>query len=347
LNTVIPLNYEGFPYNPNGNPPYATLSATTAAEFLSLGTHQLAAQYSGDSNYAASNGPASSFTVTQALPFFGTFGASPNSINLNATTTLTAQMSGSDAGVPPTGTITFQDGGAAISGTVTYTPLTHGLSASMPYTPTTAGTHSITVSYSGDTNYQSVSSPGAAMLTVIGPDYSIGSSGSSTQTVSPGQTATFTNVISVSPLDGFSGTVALSCSLGAQATTCSVNPSSLPGASGTASVMVTTTANGSTPIGVSGEHFMTGREAIGVLLLDVLTLPMLLVRTRTRRQPLGIAVWFVFAALALTLGGTAGCGGGGSTPPPPQGTQPGTYAITVTSSSGALSHNTTLTLVVN
>jgi hypothetical protein len=183
------------------------------------------------------------------------------------------------------------------------------------------------------------------MLTVIGPDYSIGSSGSSTQTVSPGQTATFTNVISVSPLDGFSGTVALSCSLGAQATTCSVNPSSLPGASGTASVMVTTTANGSTPIGVSGEHFMTGREAIGVLLLDVLTLAMLLVRTR--RQPLGIAVWLLFAALALTLGATAGCGGGGSTPPPPQGTQPGTYAITVTSSSGALSHNTTLTLVVN
>jgi subtilase family serine protease len=347
LNTVIPLNDEGFPYNPNGNPPYATLSATTAAEFLSLGTHQLAAQYSGDSNYAASNGPASSFTVTQALPFFGTFGPSPNSINLNATTTLMAQMSGSDAGVPPTGTITFKDGGTAISGTLTYTALAHGLSASMPYTPTTAGSHSITVSYSGDTNYQPASSPGSATLTVVGPDYSIGSSGSTTQTVSPGQTATFTNVISVSPIDGFSGTVALSCSLGAQATTCSVNPSSLPGASGTASVMVTTTANGSVPMSVSGDRFTMGREVIWVLLLDFLTLAAFLVRPRTRRQPPGIAVWLLFAALALTLGATVGCGGGGSTPPPPQGTQPGTYQITVTSSSGALSHNTTLGLVVN
>jgi hypothetical protein len=111
--------------------------------------------------------------------------------------------------------------------------------------------------------------------------------------------------------------------------------------------MVTTTANGSAPIGVSGERFMMWREAIWVLPLDFLALAALLVRTRTRRQPLGIAVWLLFAALALTLGATAGCGGGGSTPPPPQGTQPGTYQITVTSSSGALSHNTTLTLVVN
>jgi trimeric autotransporter adhesin len=286
--------------------------------------------------------------VTQALPFFGNFGASPNSINLNATTTLTAQMSGSDAGVPPTGTIIFKDGGTVISGTVTYTALAHGLSASMPYTPTTAGMHGITVSYSGDTNYQPVSSPGAATLTVIGPDYSIGSSGSTTETLSPGQTATFTNVVSVSPIDGFSGTVALSCSVGAQATTCSVNPSSLPGASGTASVLVTTTANGSVPIGVSGDQFTTGREMLWVLLLNFLTLAAFLLRTRTRRQPLGIAVWLLFAALALTLGATAGCGGGGSTPPPPaQGTQAGTYPITVTSSSGTLSHSTTLTLVVN
>ena len=37
-------------------------------------------------------------------------------MNVNQQTTLTAQMSGSDAGVPPTGTMTFLIDGNAVSG---------------------------------------------------------------------------------------------------------------------------------------------------------------------------------------------------------------------------------------
>jgi hypothetical protein len=64
----------------------------------------------------------------------------------------------------------------------------------------------------------------------------------------------------------------------------------------------------------------------------------------------------VFVPLAATLLfalALAGCGGGGSSSsgPPPQGTQPGTYNLTVTgtvgSGSTAVSHSMTLTLTVS
>jgi len=79
---------------------------------------------------------------------------------------------------------------------------------------------------------------------------------------------------------------------------------------------------------------------MGVLLLRL---------SRTRRQrfvgalPLAGLVLFFFVLQAI------GCGGGSSytPPPPPTGTPANTYIITVTATSGTLTHNTTLTLVVN
>src|SRR4029077_12371926 len=64
-------------------------------------------------------------------------------------------------------------------------------------------------------------------FTVTGPpDFSITSSGTTTQTVTAGQTATFTNAISVTAQSGFSSQVNLSCllPLTATASTCTVNP---------------------------------------------------------------------------------------------------------------------------
>jgi hypothetical protein len=43
----------------------------------------------------------------------------------------------------------------------------------------------------------------------------------------------------------------------------------------------------------------------------------------------------------------AGCGGGGSSQPAPKGTTAGTYAVTVTGTSGNITHATTASLTVN
>jgi hypothetical protein len=86
------------------------------------------------------------------------------------------------------------------------------------------------------------------------------------------------------------------------------------------------------------------------ILFFALILAAILYFIRTRRLRLGFAIPLVAIALFLVLH-SSGCGGGSTTPPPPPpppaGTPAGTYTINVTATSGALSHTTTLTLVVN
>ncbi len=189
-------------------------------------------------------------------------------------------------------------------------------------------------------------------FTVTGPpDFSITSSGTTTQTVPPGQTATFTNVISIAPQNGFSALVNLTCSLpfNATATTCSANPASFPNGSGTASVMVTTKARGLVPPILPRVRFIFRPQLVPVILLAILLSAFLLRLGRTRRQRWVGALPLVGLALFLLLQ-TIGCGGSGYTapppPPPPTGTPVGTYLVTVTATSGALTHTTTVTLTV-
>jgi Pro-kumamolisin, activation domain/Bacterial Ig-like domain (group 3) len=346
--------YESGPYSPHSSPPsYAWADAISSTEFLSVGDHTLAATYSGDANYLGGTSAPVTVTVSKALPNIATWGASPATINLGQQTMLTVTMYGSSAGVPPTGTMTFYDGTAALSGTVTYTPLTRGLSATLPYTATTAGTHQINVSYSGDSNYLPTSNPVPATLTVVGPDFSIASSGTTAQTVKAGQTATFTNAISITAQNGFSSQVNLSCSLpvAASATTCTVAPNMLASGSGTATVTVTTMARGFVPPVWPQVRFIFRPQYLPGVLLTLLLSALLLRLARTRRQRFAGALPLAGLFLFLTLQ-AIGCGGGGgsSGPPPPTGTPTGTYAVTVTSTAstnnGNLTHTTTLTLVV-
>jgi hypothetical protein len=105
--------------NPFGSPPayaYAE-SGSFSGPALSVGTHTLGAQYSGDSNYQGSTSANSSLTVLKNQPNV-TVAANPQTINLGQQTTLTATVQGAYYGVAPTGTVSFSDGGAAISGTV-------------------------------------------------------------------------------------------------------------------------------------------------------------------------------------------------------------------------------------
>jgi hypothetical protein len=181
------------------------------------------------------------------------------------------------------------------------------------------------------------------------PDFSITSSGTTTLTVAAGQTATFTNVITVAPQSGFSAQVNLVCSLpaAATATTCSVNPPSFPSGSGTASVMVTTMSRGFLPPLWPRLRFIYRPQFLPLLLLMILISALLLPLARTRGQRYAGALPLAGLALFLLLQ-TIGCGGGGYTspPPPPTGTPAGTYTVTVTATSGTLTHAATLTVTV-
>lgn len=286
----------------------------------------------------------------------GTSGAFNVTVTQPPPPTITSiNPSSAQSGSSPTLTITgtgFQFGATVMLNNTTFpvnVQSTTQLAAFVSLGGVAAGTYPLTVV----NPIPSPTSSAPVNFTVTPPpDFSITAGGTTTQTVSAGQTATFTNAISVTALNGFSSAVDLSCSLPASATftTCAVNPSLFPNGSGTATVSVTTTSRGLLPPSLPFRRFYLRPEIVALLLLTLILAILMLRVSRTRRQrlvgALPLATLFLFILLQAI-----GCGGGSSTPPPPPppptGTPAGTYTVTVTGSTGSLTHSTTLTLTVN
>jgi trimeric autotransporter adhesin len=138
-----------------------------------VGTNSFSASYSGDSSFNASSSSAPlTFTVTKAVPF-NFVDAKPPVIALGSATTLALEVGSPYSGpqpappystfrvstvVSPTGTATFYDG-SNVLGTA---PIeSNGLwvgTATITVTSLPLGTDAITASYSGDANYDAVTS---------------------------------------------------------------------------------------------------------------------------------------------------------------------------------------------
>jgi hypothetical protein len=184
----------------------------------------------------------------------------------------------------------------------------------------------------------------SATVTVINtPDFTLPPMLNPTsQMVNAGQSANYT--LAVGQILGFSSSVSFTCSLPAAATTCMANPASqTPGNSVTITATTTVRTLLPPPIGRRLPRYF-----LPVLLLAMaLLFARLLHLAGSRRRRLAVALPFGVLIL-LVVYQAAGCGGGSSTPVVIHGgTQPGTYTITVTGTSGASSHTSTGTLVVN
>ena len=123
----------------NGQAEFSTSS-------LALGAHSITAGYAGDPNYLASTSPILSEVVNTTVTTT-TLTSSLNPSSYNQSLTFTANVS--SASGTPTGTVTFTDG-ATLLGTST---LAGGGNAAISVSSLTAGTHSITASYGGDSNF--------------------------------------------------------------------------------------------------------------------------------------------------------------------------------------------------
>jgi Bacterial Ig-like domain (group 3)/FG-GAP-like repeat len=129
----------------------ATATLNGFAVSPATGTHQVIAEYPGDSNYKTSTSAAVSLGSVMATPTIRA-ASSPNPAAYGSTVTLSATVTGS--GSTPTGSVAFstvngQLGTATLnaSGVATY------LSSGLP-----VGSYSITASYAGDTNYNAATS---------------------------------------------------------------------------------------------------------------------------------------------------------------------------------------------
>jgi len=121
-------------------------TATLATSSLTFGVHTLTAVYAGDTNHSASTSPALSERIVETVQTGLTSSADPAISGTAVVFTLKVAGSGS---VIPTGAVTFLDGATLLSsGTLDATG-----SASFSTNALAVGTHSITASYAGDSNY--------------------------------------------------------------------------------------------------------------------------------------------------------------------------------------------------
>ena len=169
-------------------------------------------------------------------------------------------------------------------------------------------------------------------ITAITPDFTIAAS-PNTLTVPRGSTGTST--ITVASIGAFNSAVTLSCSGAPAKSTCSVSPASVTPAAGgttTATLSFVTTSSGLVPPADSPRFPPFAVGLIASIALALLAMLMFVTDPRTRTRLAMASAVLLFVALA-------GCGSSG-------GTKKGTYTLTVTGTSGALSHTATISATV-
>jgi sugar lactone lactonase YvrE len=240
---------------------------------------------------------------------------------------LTANVGSTTQGMP-TGTVQFLDGSAVVA-----TGMVVGGMASGTYLSPAAGTHSIVASYGGDADFHASSSLVQTTSVGVMPDFTMASTGATTQTVGSGGVANFAMTVGAQT-GAFTRVVDLSASgLPAGASVAFSPPQVVPGAQ-----VVTVT--------MSVQTRSTGArlQRYGGVVLAAFGLPLWWMGRRRRRSRRG--VWRGLAMVLLV--GLVGCGAR-SVSTPAVGGQ--TYSVTVkgtsTNLAGAVvSHSMQVTLVV-
>jgi hypothetical protein len=169
---------------------------------------------------------------------------------------------------------------------------------------------------------------------------------STSATVTAGQTATYN--LQVSPVNGFNGTVTLSCGDALAKSTCSVSPSSVT-VNGTAASALTVTVT-TTAASMLGPYSTPAsrRPSVPLVLplLLVLAVALIVAESAVARNPRRRLVP-ALALLALSLVWIGGCGGGSSSGGGGGNTGTPSGTVTVTGTSSGVSHSLSLTLNVN
>lgn len=304
----------------DGTPATATLAATsgtyTAAatltsSTLSVGTHTVTASYAGSGINAAASSNSLTQTVYAVYDTSSVLACSPNPAAYESTITCTDTVS--STGGTPTGTVTFYDGTTSLgTGTLSSTGI-----ATLFTSTLSVGSHNISAVYS--TSKPFVTSTSNTVAEIILSTFSL-SITPAAQSVYTGEAATY--ALTVTPGTGFTLDVALTCSGAPTNSTCTITPSTVSGGSGTAKVVLQTTAPAQSNSTASLKR--NGRSALPLLAGGLL---LLLLPTRARRRLRALSLLVVLACgLYATLSLTA-CSGSGTLT---GGTTAGTYTLTIT-----------------
>ena len=305
------------------------------------GSNTVVANYPGDSSFNASSATAT-YAITPATTSMTAVTYTPSSVSSGVPFTVSTTVQTSSSGLAPSGAVKFFGNGTQLTGTVAYTPTAGSaagnasLLAQLTTTVSAGGNYALTASYGGDGNYSASSATGPTLP--VDTDFSLPTSLAPITIASPGGSGQTT--LTITGQSSYTGTVnfsATSCTALPAGAHCSFSPASVTG-TGSTTLTVTTTAPSAAAkrAGLAGFNWWmtgTGTMAFGVVLLG---------GTAKKRWTslLGLAVFVLLLFLPACGGGSSGGGGGNP------GTPIGSYNVTVTATSGSLSHNTTFMLIV-
>ena len=309
--------------------------ATLTVSFSTPGTHPLTATYPATGAYQA----ATSNVVNEVVQNFSstaTLTSSVNPVLITGSTVLTATIT-SPAGAP-TGTVTFLDGGKPIG---TGTLNSSGV-ATLSVAFSTNGQHILTATYAGSGFYQPATS---APLTQVVEDFSLALATGSANSASIilGQSTQYNLVVSPIGANSLAAPVTLTLSGLPSGGSGSFNPATIPGGAGVTPIVLTVNAppltSSSLRLPTNPTHPSSRSNAPAFLALLLLPTGFLL---RRRRAMVRLLVLFV--GLAATMG-LSGCLSNQATGF--YGQIPETYTLTVTGTSGTLTHTVQVTLTVD
>jgi subtilase family serine protease len=335
---------------------------TVPAESLTVGYGALAAVYTPDaassSLYNSTSGtcPVSVIDPPLAPPIITLF-PSASSITTAQPLSVFITLAGNGYSAAATGTVTLSSGSYSSAATpvVVSSVATNSVTITIPAGALPAGSDTLTASYTPDATSSGVFEKASATTTVTVsvavpamPAFALAGTGVS---IARGATSGNTSTITVTPMDGFTGSVTLSATITASPTGAqylptlsfgATSPVSITGtAAGTATLTITTTAASASLAHPAqrGLPWYAAGSTLACLLLFAIP-----ARRRSWRGLLGVLL--LLAALSSGLlacggGGSGGGGGGGIS-----GTTSGNYTITISGVSGTTPASSTILLTV-
>ena len=325
----------------------STTATLAAVSIPGGGSHNVVASYAGDANSAVSVSSLVSLTGTLVSTSLA-LTISPNPATPGQPVILaTAVTPSNSGGYATSGTVIFSDGGSPIGAAVAVSS-SHAV---LTRSNLASGVHNITAAYSGDTNF-TASAASASVLTVSALDYTISAS-PSTLTIHRGQTGTAT--LTITPVGGYTGPVAFTCSGLPQYATCTFLPATLQmDGSGTVQT-VQFKVNTAATVGSLSVPPASGsrRRPILAILTPLLALSVLSITKRGRNSTTGISRWLRprwlhMLVLALFFLGVAGCGSSSSPTPAGHRVPLGTSTVTATAAAvgGSATHSATVSITI-
>jgi len=352
-----------------------TLGGTNASSFADSTTCSTTTPLavSGNCTITVTFAPITSGSLTATITVTDDAASSPQTVTLNGTSIapgFTLSNSGSisvTAGATTGNTSTISvtpvggfTGAVALSCTVSSPAgATSPATCSVPASITTSGALTVsttssttpgsyTVTVSGTSTSPAITATTSVAVTVtaaVPPSFGLSNSGNIS--LSPGATSGNTSTITVTPTGGFTGAVALTCSVSGPSgatdpATCTLSPASvtISGASAQTSTLTITTTAPTTAENKPVKSFWPSAGGAALAMVFFFGIP---ARRRNWISMLGLLVFFVSAAAIGCGGGGSGGGGGGGN----SGTTPGSYSVTVTGTAGSTAPTTTVTVTVN